>query len=107
MSIFVVQKKLHVRPDRCDDFEQMWQFRKPRLSRTPGFVAFKLIRNKEYVTEYIAETSWHHCNDFKAWVETHDFTHYRDRYNPQKILHISELIVDVPDTNFYDFVQSF
>jgi heme-degrading monooxygenase HmoA len=58
-------------------FEAIWRNRQSSLDKTPGFVAFHMLRGKENPLEgftlYSSHTSWASEQDFLAWTRSDSF----------------------------------
>lgn len=56
-------------------FEEVWRNRETRLTETPGFKSFHLLRGaeKDDHTLYASHTLWATKADFEAWTRSEQF----------------------------------
>lgn len=73
--MFVAMNRFRIALGREDDFETIWRERDSRLSDTPGFKAFKLLRGAtgEAHTLYISHSLWESRAAFEAWTRSAAF----------------------------------
>lgn len=64
---------LDVPAERAEEFEQRFAARAAKVSESPGFEAFELMRPAAGTTRYIVYTRWTSKDDYEAWLGSQAF----------------------------------
>ena len=101
--MFVAMNRFRIVPGRETAFEELWRGRDSRLSETPGFVAFKLLKGPttEAHSLYVSHSMWEGREAFEAWTKSPQFRaahadagDTRDLYLGPPDLELFESVVD-------------
>ena len=57
---------MQVKPEHCEDFENVWKSRETHLKEFSGFIRFALLRCDD-IGEYRSETFWENRAAFDDW----------------------------------------
>lgn len=73
--MFIAMNRFSVLPGQESAFEAVWLGRETHLERTPGFVAFHLLRGpkSDDHTLYSSHTVWRSREAFEAWTRSDAF----------------------------------
>lgn len=89
---YIVMNVLDVPPERAEEFEQRFAARAAKVSESPGFEAFELMRPADDNDRYIVYTRWASKDAFDAWVASPAFAEgHRQHHEGGPIAPTSEM----------------
>jgi len=80
---FVVINAVTVGEGAAADFEERFAQRAGRVSGSPGFEAFELLRPTDDRGVYLVYTRWRSEEDFQAWAASPAFQHGHRQHSTQ------------------------
>jgi heme-degrading monooxygenase HmoA len=82
--MFIAMNRFSVLAGQEAAFEAVWLGRETHLGKSPGFIAFHLLRGPktDETTLYASHTLWRSRDDFEAWTRSEAFrAAHRDAAN--------------------------
>ncbi len=70
---FVAMNVIDVPADRADEFERRFASRAAKVSSSPGFEAFELLKPADDQSRYIVYTRWDSRESFESWLGSQAF----------------------------------
>jgi heme-degrading monooxygenase HmoA len=71
--VFVAINAIEVPAERAGAFAERFAQRAGKVSSSPGFVRFELLRPADGGTRWLVSTHWQAKEDFEAWMTSQSF----------------------------------
>jgi heme-degrading monooxygenase HmoA len=81
--MITVANRIPVKPEFAKKFEEAFQKRLGLVDKTPGFLAYKLLRPSKDGDPYVVLTFWETQEQFRAWTQSENF---REQHKKNRML---------------------
>lgn len=97
-SVYVVNNKFKIKPQKCAKFEHIWANRRSYVNQMPGFVSFTFLKDAHAEGEYISQTVWKTEEDFQHWRKSPEFlfTHVK------ALVTFRDFMDEMPEVTYYE-----